>query len=145
MNVFDKSKRREEGKHFVKIPSELVHHYTYHPDFKAEHSYLYAIIVDYYNADEGYAYPNRDTLAMRYGKNPKTLDAHLAKLKGLDLMKVVVREDGKNVYIPLEPLAENDFYLKYPEALEEYKRRLKYRDTERVKAKERMQKFRSCN
>lgn len=51
--VYDKTKKREYA-HFIKMPSEL-RYYIYLPDYKAEMNFLYALIVDLWNAELGYA------------------------------------------------------------------------------------------
>jgi hypothetical protein len=76
--VFNK---REKGDgHFIKLPSN-VKHYVYHPKFKSEMTFLYALIIDLHNVELGYAYPSIEQLAFYYGKTRQTTSTHLDVLK----------------------------------------------------------------
>ena len=138
--VYDKTKKREEDAHFIKLPSEL-RHYIYLPEFKAEMAFLYALIVDLWNADLGYAYPSQDKLAMYYGKALNTTKEHLRILKKYELIVMNTNSLG-NTYVPLEPLPEHEFFVKYREANQQYRDRLKQIEADREAARLRMVKSR---
>jgi DNA-binding transcriptional regulator YhcF (GntR family) len=138
--VYDKTKKREEDAHFIKLPSEL-RHYIYLPEFKAEMAFLYALIVDLWNAKKGYAYPSQDKLAMYYGKALNTTKGHLKTLIKYGIIETKRNSLGK-IYVPLEPLNETDFFIKYPEADRLYKARLKQIELDREAARLRMMKSR---
>lgn len=115
--VFDKTKA-EEGAFFVKMPSDLMN-YVHVPGYKPEYSYLYTIIVDYFNSDEGYAYPTKWQISRYYGKGIKTVGKHLDKLKEFGLIKI--RKYGRNnVYIPFKPLSQEELFRVFPEARKNY-------------------------
>jgi hypothetical protein len=138
--VYDKTQKREEDAHFIKLPSEL-RHYIFLPEFKAEMAFLYALIVDLWNKELGYAYPSQEKLAMYYGKALNTTKDHLKTLKKYDLIDTKLNPQGKT-YVPLEPLNEHDFFVKYREADHAYKERLKQIEIEREAARLRMMKSR---
>jgi DNA-binding transcriptional ArsR family regulator len=123
-------KPEQKKQPFVKTPNPLLFLYTFLPTYKAEMTVLYGLLVHYYNANEGYAWPNEDTLAFYYGKTTRTTREHLKVLKecGLVSMKKV---DGKWRYKPLTPLDDDQFFARFPDALAEKEAREKARDEER--------------
>jgi hypothetical protein len=137
--VYDKTQRREDA-HFIKMPSEL-RHYVYLPDYKAEMNFLYALIVDLWNAELGYAYPSQEKLAMYYGKALNTTKEHLKVLQKYRLIETNTNSLGKT-YVPLEPLSEHEFFVKYREADQQYKERLRKIEVDREAARLRMVKSR---
>lgn len=137
--VYDKTQKREDA-HFIKMPSEL-RHYIYLSDFKAEMCFLYALIVDLWNVELGYAYPAQEKLAMYYGKALNTTKAHLQILKKYDLIEISDDRAGKQ-YVPLEPLKEDEFFAKYREADRNYRTRLRQIELDREAARLRMIKSR---
>jgi len=129
-------------RHFIKLPSDLSH-YIYHKEVKAEMMYLYALIVDYLNEDEfGYAFPNVDTLALKYGKSTRTTNAHLKILRDVGLIEFIEGTMYGRAYVPYEPLEADDFYEKYPDAWNAYKSNIKKLEYERAQARIRMQTYR---
>lgn len=138
--VYDKTKKREEDAHFIKMPSEL-RHYIYLPEFKAEMCFLYAVIVDLWNAELGYAYPSQDKLALYYGKALNTTKAHVKTLQKYGLIETGYNSNGK-VFVPLEPLNEHDFFVKYREADAAYRAGLKQIELDREASRVRMAKSR---
>jgi hypothetical protein len=138
--VYDKTKKRGEDEHFIKLPSEL-RHYIYLPEFKAEMCFLYALIVDLWNAELGYAYPSQDKLAMYYGKALNTTKAHLKTLQKYGLIETGYNSRGK-VFVPLEPLNEHDFFVKYREADAAYKEGLRQIEIDREASRVRIAKSR---
>lgn len=115
--VFDKTKA-EEGAFFVKMPSDLMN-YVHVPGYKPEYSYLYTIIVDYYNADYGYAFPTEWQISRYYGKGVKTVRNHLKKLEDFGLIKIQ-KPRRNNVYIPFKPLSQEELFRVCPEARQNY-------------------------
>ncbi|HDR7382381.1 hypothetical protein CN575_16755 [Bacillus wiedmannii] len=111
--VYDKTKA--EGT-FFRLPSEL-RHYIFMKGYKAEMNYLYALIVDAYNANKGCAFPSQYTLSKYYGKDETTVRRHLAVLEQVGLVKIIGNGKGKgNFYQPLVPLTEKELFRKYPDA-----------------------------
>lgn len=117
MKVFNKNNPGSDGKKFIPLSSN-VRHYIYHENMDASKLYLYALIVDYYNVNLGYAYPSHERLAVDYGKTSKTTGKHLRDLKKVGLIKI----PAKGKYVPLEPLSQEEFYKAYPKAWENYKK-----------------------
>jgi len=140
--VFNKMKM-DENLQFIKLPSNI-RHYVNLADFKAEMMFLYALIVNYYDADLGYAFPSQDTLAIDYGKTPKTVRQHLSVLKKYELIQMGYI-DKKAIYRPLLPLDDKTFFSKYPSAWKNYQAAIKKRDEERVKDNARLIKWRTEN
>lgn len=134
--VYDKTKKRGEDEHFIKLPSEL-RHYIYLPEFKAEMCFLYALIVDLWNAELGYAYPSQDKLAMYYGKALNTTKTHLKTLQKYGLIEMQTNSLGMT-YVPLEPLSENEFFVNYRAADAQYRERLRQIEIDRESARLRM-------
>ncbi|WP_051591211.1 helix-turn-helix domain-containing protein [Bacillus sp. UNC438CL73TsuS30] len=127
--VYDKTK--QEG-HFFRLPTDI-RHYVFMDGYKTEMNYLYALIVDYYNAKKGYAFPSQYTLAAYYGKAEKTVVQHLKVLKRVGLIEVVSNGRGRvNHYKPLKPLSKEELFAKYPEAAERYEKVIQ--DKERLAA-----------
>jgi DNA-binding transcriptional ArsR family regulator len=131
--VYDKS--QSEG-NFIKLPSDI-RHYVYIDGYKAEMSYLYALIVDYYSVEKHYAFPSQYTLAKDYGKSQKTVGEHLQVLKSVGLIDIFDNERGKvNYYKPLTPLSKEGLFAKFPKAAEKYEK--VQRDKERLAARDKL-------
>ncbi|MGD6775240.1 hypothetical protein [Sutcliffiella horikoshii] len=135
--VFDKSKLKETETKFIALPSDI-RHYIHHPKITADMIYLYGLVVDYYNVNEGYAYPTLYTLEVAYGKVRDTISKHLDVLKEVELIDF----PEKGMYFPLVPLPAEEFFVKYPEANEAYKSAIKKRDEKLLSGRERMQEYR---
>ncbi|MBI0579664.1 hypothetical protein IEC97_20085 [Neobacillus cucumis] len=104
-------------------------------------NFLYALIVDLWNKDLGYAYPSQDKLAMYYGKALNTTKEHLRILQKYELIEMAINSQGKT-YVPLEPLPEEEFFVEYREADQRYLDGLLQIETEREAARLRMVKSR---
>ncbi|NSL51715.1 helix-turn-helix domain-containing protein [Calidifontibacillus erzurumensis] len=129
--VFNKSEKLEDS-FFIKLPSNLKW-YIYIDGYKAEMNYLYALIVDYYNADEGCAYPSMLRLSREYGKTEPTTRAHLQTLKDVGLIDFTdIR--GKKYYVPFIPLDQEELFRQFPEAEEKYKIALQKEEQERKRS-----------
>ncbi|MDA1577574.1 helix-turn-helix domain-containing protein [Bacillus cereus group sp. TH228LC] len=126
--IFRKAKGAYKG-NFIKLPSNLKY-YVYHPKYKAEMSYLYALIVDYFNEEFGYAWPSTNRLAMEYGKAEKTVRTHLNVLEELRLIQKRRGLLG-NSYRPYEPLDEDEFFEAFPDAKKVYDRALRKLEAEK--------------
>jgi DNA-binding transcriptional ArsR family regulator len=106
----------------------------------AEKLILYSLIIDYYNVEEGHAYPSIETLALRYGKTADTTSRHLDDLKAVGLIDF----EEKGFYVPLVPLKELEFYSEYPEAWESYKKKATRSNSRREASRERIRKWREA-
>ena len=136
--VFRKTKGAYK-ENFIKLPSNLKH-YVYHQKYKAEMSYLYALIVDYFNEEVGYVWPSTHRLAMEYGKAEKTVRTHLNVLEELQLIQKRRGLLG-NSYRPYEPLNEDEFFEVFPDAKKTYERALRKLEVEREAGIERKKSF----
>lgn len=112
----NKTEPGADGRKFIPMPSD-VRHYVHHERMSADKLYLYALLIDYFNVDEGAAWPSQERLAVDYGKTSKTVGNHLKDLEAVGLLAIPIK--GK--YIPLEPLTAEDFYKKFPDAWTNYK------------------------
>ncbi|WP_336883848.1 hypothetical protein [Priestia koreensis] len=138
--VFNKAEKQEDT-FFIKMPSDLTH-YVHLKDYHAEISYLYLIIVDFFNVKLGYAFPNIDQIAVKYGKSKETTRKHLAILKKYELIGVIDTEEKGHAYVPYVPLTSDEFYDKYTDAFNNYRDKLKRLHSDRVSARDRMKRFR---
>lgn len=138
--VYNKTQPSAEGRTFTPIPS-TVRHYVHHPEIKPGMLYLYALIIDYYNVEQGYAFPSVDQLALDYGMSYNATSKHIEVLRDVGLIDYP--EKGK--YVPLEPLGASEFYDEFPEAWVKYTQAHKASDNKRQKDRERMRKWRIDN
>ncbi|MBM7838345.1 DNA-binding transcriptional ArsR family regulator [Alkalihalobacillus xiaoxiensis] len=119
---------------FIKLPSNLAH-YVYISGYKAEMNYLYALIVDHFSVEKGFAYPSQLRLARLYGKDLKTLRNHLRKLREVKLIDYE-EEAPTKVYVPLVPLTQEELWAQAPEAERRYKDVVKKESDERMRGAE---------
>lgn len=138
--VFDKSKGGYKGT-FIMLPSDLKN-YVYIKGYRAEMSYLYALIIDYYNKEEGCAFPSIERLAREYGKSKRTTGEHLKKLQEVGLIAIIPRGNNTNAYIPYEPLPNDELFEQNPEAWDNYKQRLAELEEERKQSRIRLEEWR---
>lgn len=132
--VFDKSKNAAEGEFFVKTPSNLFN-YVHVPGYKPEYSYLYSIIIDYFNSDLGYAYPTEWQIARKYGKKDvKTVRTHLRFLESVGLLKIA-KPYGNKLYIPYKPLNQAELFKACPEAEANYKEAIRKEEAEKERTR----------
>lgn len=141
--VFNKRSpaNEEEGRFFIPFPSDA-RHYLYHPKMEPEYLFLYTLIIDYYNPEEGRAFPSLVLLEMVYKKHRDTVSKHLDILKEVGLIDFERKQDG---YIPLEPLNQEEFFEKYPDANRCYLNAIEKRDKQQAGSRERMRKLRKRN
>ncbi|MGJ7913802.1 helix-turn-helix domain-containing protein [Neobacillus sp. LXY-1] len=85
--VWGKSKLKEMEGEFIALTQNITY-YVYMVGYKPEMSYLYALIVDRYNVEKGYAFPSHYTLAKDYGTSEKTVGEHLKVLERVGLIDV---------------------------------------------------------
>ena len=138
--VFDKRNPSDEreGRFFIPLPSDAKH-YIHHDKIDAGKLFLFALIIDYYNEDLGYAFPSRERLSVDYGKTSKTTGNHLRDLEKAGLIEIPAR--GK--YVPLEPLSEKEFYETYPKAWTNYKKSYQNFEKRREADLARLRRFRA--
>lgn len=117
--IFDKENPGADGRKFIPLSSN-VKHYLHHDKIDAGKLFLYALIIDYFNVDEGAAWPSLERLAVDYGKTSKTTGNHLKDLRDAGLIMIV----GRGRYVPLEPLSAEEFYKQFPNAWANYKKAL---------------------
>lgn len=134
--IFDKKKPTEGDKTFIAFPCDA-RHYVHHDRMAGEKLYLYALIIDYYNAEDGFAFPSIETLAVKYGKAPDTTSKHVEDLKAAGLIDY----PQKGHYIPLVPLSEDEFFKQFPKAFTNYQVAIKRCETRKAKARERAKKW----
>ncbi|AZJ21039.1 hypothetical protein CT694_15725 [Bacillus wiedmannii bv. thuringiensis] len=100
-------------------------YYQYIKGYKAEMSYLYGIIANYYSPSKGYAYPTQYQLLARYHKSPTTLRSHIAKLVNVGLLTVMKNSIGdNNCYIPHVPLEKEQLFELCPDAKADYEKKM---------------------
>lgn len=139
-DLFNKQKPNEGGKHFIPLPSNS-RHYVHHDRINADKLFLYALIIDHYNPEYGYAFPSIEKLAVKYGKAPDTTSGHIDDLKEVGLIDF----PEKGYYIPLVPLGEDEFFTAFPSAWENYQTAQRRCDLRRKGSAERMRKWREAN
>ncbi|MCM3093831.1 MULTISPECIES: helix-turn-helix domain-containing protein [unclassified Cytobacillus] len=128
--VFNK-KEKQSDTFFVKMPSDLMH-YVHIPGYEPEYNYLYTILVDYYNPDQGYAYPTEPQICRKYGKKEKAVRRHLAVLERVGLIKSSKPKANK-IYVPYQPLSKEELFEKCPEARRSYLDYVKAEDAEKAR------------
>lgn len=127
--LFDK---HESGDvYYAKMPIDITH-YLYVPGFRGDLAYLYAVIVDYYNADYGYAYPTQDQLALKTGKSTQSVRDDMRRLEKAGLIRILSFEGRNNYgYVPLVPLSQAELWRECPEAAEKYRKAVAKLDEEK--------------
>ncbi|MCR8843095.1 helix-turn-helix domain-containing protein [Paenibacillus sp. SC116] len=135
--IYDKKSPSSNGRTFIPL-STNVKHYVHHPKMNPALVFLYAIIVDKYNVEEGRAFPTIDTLSVEYGMSRNTTDSHIEILKEVGLIDY----PEKGSYLPLEPLEASEFYDRFPEAWETYTKRLATSNRRKERDRLRMQDYR---
>ncbi|MFB4160592.1 helix-turn-helix domain-containing protein [Geomicrobium sp. JSM 1781026] len=141
-SVFNK-KERTEDEYFIKLPSDIAH-YMYVPGISARHTFLYAMIVDYYNPDYGYAWPSYIKLATDLNRSTQTVGQDLRKLYDAGLIEIIkVPSKDYNRYVPYKPLTQGELWLACPEAGENYRAKIKQLDEERSRDHEKLRQLRT--
>lgn len=122
---------------FIALPSDA-RHYVYHPKMTPAKLYTYAILIDLFNENKGYAFPSQESLAFYINVSPTTINTHIRDLKAVGLLYVPIR----NQYIPLQPLSQEEFFEDFPEAKKVYLEKLKFRDSRQNDAAMRLKEYR---
>lgn len=135
--VYDKDNPSANGRKFIPLSSNAIH-YVHHPKVRPNMLVLYAILVDKYNVNEGFAFPSLESLALEYGMSYNATSDHVEVLKEVGLIDY----PEKGYYVPLEPLSEAEFFRVYPEAWNEYKRLYTQLERKKSKDKNRLRKWR---
>jgi|SRR5690625_2622586 len=136
--VYDKKNPSADGRKFIPLPSDALH-YVHHPKMRPNMLVLYAIIVDKYNAEEGFSYPSLERLSVDYGMSYNATSKHVEILKEIGLIDY----PEKGYYVPLEPLDESEFYREFPEAWEAYRKALKQAEGKRESDRNRLREWRA--
>lgn len=134
--VYNKVNPSADGT-YTPLPSDAMH-YVHHPKMTPDMLFLYALIIDYYNVDEGFAFPAEETLSIDYGRATNTVSKHLDVLKKVGLIDF----PEKGHYVPLKPLSSAEFYAEFPEAWERYKTKYDSVNDRKEKARIRAQEWR---
>ncbi|MDM5339690.1 helix-turn-helix domain-containing protein [Fictibacillus enclensis] len=138
--VFDKHSPTKDEKFFIPLPSDALH-YIHHDRISADKLFLYALIIDHYNPDHGYAFPSVERLSVMYGKAPDTTSRHLDDLKAAGLIDF----PEKGMYVPLVPQKNEEFYKDNPQAWKNYQTTFKRYEKRKEAAAERMKLWRREN
>src|SRR5690625_7648386 len=109
-------------------------HNAHQPKMRPTMLILYAIIVDRYNVDKGFAYPSLERLAIDYGMSYNATSEHVEILTEVGLIDY----HEKCSYVPLEPLGEAEFFRQSPEAWQAYKMALKQAESKRESERKRL-------
>lgn len=115
-------KNGEERSNYTMAPNALWRLYTRLADFKPIHAMTYLVLADYYNVNEGYAYPKNIDLQIRLNVSENTVTQSLKVLEEYGLIsyeKLLGRNNVYYVYMPIED--EDRFYESFPEAKERHK------------------------
>ena len=113
--------------------------YTQHPKFNGNVRLIYELLLDYWNADYGYAFPDQWELARESGQSLSSIKRNINILKDLELIEVKKSPVGKknNVYYIKKPVTTlEEFYRKFPDIEEESKKRIAMIDAEMEKSLE---------
>lgn len=113
--------------------------YTQHPKFNGNVRLIYELLLDHWNAEYGYAFPDQWELARESGQSLSSVKRNIKVLKDLDLIVVRKSPIGRknNVYYLKKPVTSLDeLYRKFPEIEEESKERIAKIDAEREEALE---------
>jgi len=121
---------------FIALPSDA-RHYVYHPKMSPAKLYTYAILIDLFNENKGYAFPSQESLAFYINVSPSTIGTHIKDLKEVGLLF----NPQRNQYIPLQPLSQEDFFEDFPEAKRAYIERMELRDSRQRGATKRLQEY----
>ena len=135
--IYNKLNPSNDG-YFTPLPSDAFH-YVHHPKMTPDMLFLYALIIDYYNVEEGFAYPSEETLSIDYGRATNTVSKHIDILKEVGLIDF----PEKGNYVPLKPLSSAEFYEEFPEAWERYKKKYDSVNDRKEKARIRVREWRS--
>lgn len=105
---------------FTQVPNAVSRHYNYYPQFNGNTSNVYAVILSYFNADYGYAFPTQLQLAQAVNMTEKTVGKHVKVLAEVGLINVHKNgRYGNQYYTFNKPIEHADsFFDKFPTAAE---------------------------
>ena len=122
------SKPFEPTENYTKINNALFELYTRLPDFKPDHALMYIVLMSFWNAEKGYAFPTKAELALRLNCGINKPNALAKVLEKYELIRCVPRHKervGNNdiyyVYAPIT--SEEEFVAKYPIECAQYAER----------------------
>src|SRR5699024_1303088 len=101
--------------------------YTQHPKFNGNTRLIYELLLDYWNADYGYAFPDQWQLAIDSGMSVSTVGRSISVLKELDLIRTEKSPIGRgnNVYYIYKPVDTiEECYEKFPDIKEQAEKRI---------------------
>jgi|SRR5699024_4933245 len=102
--------------------------YTQHPKFNGNVRLIYELLLDHWNAEYGYAFPDHWELAIESGLSISTVKRSIGVLEQLELVKKRRSPIGgkkNNVYYLNKPVTTlEEFYKKFPEIKEKSKNRI---------------------
>ncbi|PHB28878.1 helix-turn-helix domain-containing protein [Bacillus toyonensis] len=113
--IYDKNDFTDE-KGFIKTPAQLKHYTDLYPyGITTDAMWVYQLIVDWYNREDGSAYPSQYVIARRIRKSVATVKKHISALRSVGLIAVQSRGIGRsNLYLPLKPLDNHTMYERFP-------------------------------
>lgn len=130
---------------FYATPKELLRLYGLLPGVNANVIALYSVLRDYRNDEKGgIAWPSKYLLEFELGISIRTIDRGLSVLEEYGLIAIEKRSEG-NVYHVYEPLPLESFIVKYPQAVEEYRRRCEKMERQRSRDADKMRQWRAKN
>ena len=131
----------EPTENYTKIHNALFELYTRLPDFKPDHALMYIVLMSYWNAEKGYAFPTKAELALRLNCGINKPTALAKVLEKYELIRCVPRHKervGNNdiyyIYAPIT--SEEEFVAKYPIECAQYAERERKMLKRNIKAKD---------
>ncbi|BCA37429.1 hypothetical protein PDN30_28055 [Bacillus cereus] len=126
-------KEKNAGMSFYKVPQDL-NYYQWIDGYKIEMSLLYAIIANWYNEKQGYAYPTQHQLMEKYDKSINILRSHIRKLVEVGLISIQTANTGGNhCYVPHVPMKKAQVFEAFPSAAVNYEKRMKWIEEKEAK------------
>lgn len=101
--------------------------YTQHPRFNGNARLIYELLLDYWNEEYGYAFPDQWELAIESGMSVSTVGRSIKALEDLRLIEKKRSPIGRNnnVYYINKPIDNiTDFYKAFPEIEKEARERI---------------------
>jgi hypothetical protein len=122
MSGFIRNKNEEITKDFTQAPNALWRLYTRLPNFKANHALMYVVLLDYHNADDGYAFPKQSDLSKRLSVGTNAPAAIAKVLKEYGLVDTKRESFGGNYryYLRMPITDEDEFNAKFGHLIDDY-------------------------
>lgn len=126
------------------IPEALFEHYLKLPDFRLQHVVLYTRLLKYWNPQYGYAFPTTEQLARDLDCTEETVRKHRHILEKYGLVETEPHPYyGNLVYYVKQPIEnEQEFYSRFPEAIDYFAEREEMRNRRRESKAEYKRKLR---